>query len=62
MVHRVKSGGHLADVVEDEYVRRKATSDEVDAVICDPELVHAAREGMESVFESGELRPQGPSR
>lgn len=56
VVHRIKAGAHLADVVEEEYVRRNASRGEVDEIICNPELVHAAREGMELAFGSEELR------
>ena len=58
VVHRVKAGAHLGDVVEEEYVRRNATKEEVDEVICDPELVHAARVSLGSTFDSEELRPR----
>ncbi len=56
VVHRIKAGAHLRDVVEEEYVRRNASREEVDEVICNPELVHAARASMESTFNSEELR------
>jgi hypothetical protein len=36
--------------VEEEYVRRNASEEEVNEVICDPELVRAAREHMESAL------------
>lgn len=62
VVHRVKAGAHLADVLQEEYVRRNASREEVDGVICNPELVHAAREGMELAFGSEGLRPKAPSR
>jgi hypothetical protein len=56
VVHRVKAGAHLGDVVEEDYVRRNASREEVDEVICDPELVHAAREHIESALEFEEPR------
>jgi hypothetical protein len=51
VVHRIKAGAHLGDVVEEEYVRRNASKEEVDELICDPELVRAVREHMESALE-----------
>lgn len=59
-VHRVKAGAHLRDVVEEDYVRHNASRDEVDQVICNPELVHAAREFMKSALESQEPCPRTP--
>ena len=47
-------------VVEEEYVRRNVSADGVDDVICNPELVHAAREHMESAL--GFEEPRQPSR
>ena len=57
IVHRVKAGAHLKDVVEEDYVLRNASKQEVNELIKDPELVHAARERMELTFGSEELRP-----
>ncbi|CAN5871504.1 hypothetical protein BH18ACT11_BH18ACT11_00270 [soil metagenome] len=62
IMHRIKSGAHLADVVEEEYVRRNASQKKIDEVISNPELVHAARQHMESALKSGEPRQQKPSR
>jgi hypothetical protein len=60
VVHRMKAGAHLADVVEEEYVRRNASKEEVDELIRDPELVHAAREHMESALELEAPYPRPP--
>jgi hypothetical protein len=60
VVHRVKAGAHLGDAVEEEYVRRNASKDEVNELICDPELVRAARVHMESALEFEAQR--SPSR
>ena len=51
VVHRIKAGAHLGDAVEEEYVRRNASKEEVNELICDPELARVAREHMESALE-----------
>lgn len=40
VIHRVKVGAHLNDVVEEEYVQRNASQREIEQIIRDPELVH----------------------
>ncbi len=62
VVHRVKAGAHLRDVVDEDYVRRNATQDQIDRILGNPDLVHAARERMELAFRSEELRPDSSSR
>jgi hypothetical protein len=59
--HRLKSGAHLEDVLEDEYVVRNSTQVERDEIRTDPEVVQKAREGLEQDFESDELKPEPPS-
>lgn len=62
IVHRLGDGARLQDVVEEEYVRRNATRDEVDQIIMNPELIHSSREHLEKAFASGELDPRAPAR
>ena len=57
VIHRVKNGAHLGDVLEEDYVRRNCSQGQIDEIENDPRLVHAAREGMEQTFSSGELDP-----
>ena len=59
--HRLKSGAHLNDVLEEEYVLRNSTQVERDEIRTDPEVVQKAREGLEQDFESDELKPEPPS-
>jgi len=40
-------------------VRRNLTQPEIEEILINPELVHAARRHMEESFESGELDPGG---
>jgi hypothetical protein len=59
IVHRLKSEASLREVLQEEYVRRNCTQPEIEEILIDPELVHAARVHMEETFESGELDPGG---
>lgn len=62
IVHRLGEDASLHDVVEEEYVRRNATRDEVDQIVVNPELIHSSREHLEKAFASGELDPKAPPR
>jgi hypothetical protein len=57
IMHRIGEGAHLGDVVNEEYVRRNASPQEIDEICARPELVQAAREHLEQDFGSGELDP-----
>ncbi|MGB3634067.1 MAG: hypothetical protein WA982_08505 [Rubrobacteraceae bacterium] len=56
--HRLNEGASLKDVIDEEYVRRNASSAEVDEICSKPEVVEAARESMEEEFKSGDLDPR----
>jgi hypothetical protein len=58
--HRVGDGAHLRDVVQEEYVRRNASSEEVWGVLDNPRLVETAHEKMREDFSSGRLAPKSP--
>jgi hypothetical protein len=58
IIHRLGDGAHLADVVEEEYVRRNASPLEVEEICSDPRLMEAAHEYMKQDFGSGELDPR----
>jgi hypothetical protein len=60
IVHRVCDGAHLRDVLQEEYVRRNASPDEVGHILEDPELIEAAHEQMRDDFASGRLSPKAP--
>ncbi len=62
IVHRLGEGARLRDVVEEEYVRRNATRDEVGRIVTNPELIHSSREHLAEAFASGELDPKAPPR
>jgi hypothetical protein len=57
IIHRVGDGAKLQDVVQEDYVRRNATSDEVKEICSNPRLVASARESLERDFSSGDLDP-----
>ena len=57
IIHRMNEDADLHEVLQEEYVQRNCSQAEIDEIINDPELVHAAREHMEQVFGSGELTP-----
>jgi hypothetical protein len=49
---------HFHDVLQEPYVRRNCTQEEIDEIVRNPELVHACREHTEEFFHSGELDPK----
>lgn len=57
IMHRIGEGAHLGDIVDEEYVRRNASSQEIEEICARPELVQAAREHLQEDFGSGELDP-----
>lgn len=58
IVHRVNEGGNLQEVLEEEYVRRNASRNEIDEIASNPQVVEAARQSMADEFKSGELDPE----
>jgi hypothetical protein len=59
--HRVGDGAHLRDVLQEEYVRRNASPDQVQAIVDHPRLVQTAHEKMREDFSSGQLDPKPSS-
>jgi len=57
VIHRLKGEASLREVLREEYVRRNCGPLEIEEILVDPELVHAARGHMEETFRSGELDP-----
>ena len=60
IIHRIGDGAHLRDVLGEEYVRRNASSEEIEDILDNPRLVEAARESMQEDFTSGGLDPKPP--
>lgn len=55
--HRLGHGAHLEEVLQEEYVRRHCSQEQIDAIVRDPRLIHEDRESLHRLFESGELDP-----
>ena len=55
IIHRLGDGAHLRDVMQEEYVRRLASADEVEDILDNPRLIEAARKKMEVDLSSGKL-------
>ena len=58
--HRIADGAPLGDVVQEEYVRRNASPQEVQEILENPRLVEVAHEEMRKDFSSGVLDPKPP--
>jgi hypothetical protein len=58
IIHRIEVGANLREVLQEEYVRRNATSDEVRSILEDPKLIEAAGEQLREDFSSGKLDPR----
>ena len=59
VIHRLKGEASLREVLREEYVRRNCSQLEIEEILVNPELVHAARGHMEETFQSGGLDPGG---
>ena len=62
VIHRINEDADLHEVLQEPYVQRNCSQVEIDEIQSNPELVHAAREHMERVFESGALVPRHRNR
>ena len=58
VIHRVQDGANLREVLQEEYVRRNATTEEVQRILENPRLIEAAGEQLREDFSSGELDPR----
>ena len=57
IIHRIEDGANLREVLQEEYVRRNATSEEIRRILENPKLVRAAGEQLREHFSSGKLDP-----
>lgn len=60
IIYRVGDGAHLRDVLQEEYVRRNASPQEVERILENPELIEAAHDQLRNDFSSGSLDPKAP--
>ncbi len=58
IIHRLKDGATLQEVLQEDYVRRNATPAEVTDILENPRLVEAAGEQLRDEFSSGKLDPR----
>jgi len=58
ITHRVDADAALSEVLQEPYVRRNCSQDEIDEILRNPELVHHCREHLAHIFGSGELDPK----
>ena len=57
VIHRIEDGANLREVLQEEYVRRNATTEEVQRILENPRLIEAAGEQLRVDFSSGKLDP-----
>ena len=57
VIHRIEDGANLREVLQEEYVRRNATTEEVQRILENPRLIEAAGEQLREDFSSGKLDP-----
>ncbi len=62
VAHRLRDGVHLRDVLDEDYVRRNASPDEVEQILDNPRLIEAAHEQLREDFSSGVLDPKARPR
>ncbi len=58
IISRIEEGANLREVLQEEYIRRNATPNEIRSILENPQLVEAAGEQMRKDFSSGELDPR----
>lgn len=58
IVHRIEEGANLREVTQEEYVRRNASTAEVEEILQNPKLLESAHGRLRQDFDSGELDPR----
>ncbi len=58
IIHRIRDGANLREVLQEEYIRRNTTPEEVRRILENPRLVEAAGEQLREYFSSGEHDPR----
>jgi hypothetical protein len=57
IIHPIDEDVPFHEVLEEPYVRRNCSQEEIDEIRSNPELVQACREHLQETFRSGELDP-----
>ncbi len=58
VIHRIEDGANLREVLQEEYIRRNTTAEEVQRILENPRLIEAAGEQLREDFSSGKLDPR----
>jgi hypothetical protein len=58
IIHRIDEDATVPDVLQEPYVQRNCSQEEIDEIRSNPELVHACRDHLEETFRSGKLDPR----
>jgi hypothetical protein len=58
VIHRIQDGANLGEVLQEEYVRRNASSEDLRSIRENPRLIEAAGEQLRDDFSSGKLDPR----
>jgi len=56
--HRVGDGAHFREVIQEEYVHRNASPNEIEEILEKPRLIETAHEKMRDDLTSGRLSPR----
>ncbi|PLS86378.1 MAG: hypothetical protein CYG60_07590 [Actinobacteria bacterium] len=62
VAHRLDEGARLDEAIQEEYVRRQTSPDEVEQILDDRRIVEAARRRMHRELGSKEMSPGGRPR
>lgn len=57
IVHRTCHGALLNDVLQEEYVKRGCSQNELNEILRDPRLIREEREELQRFFKDGRLDP-----
>jgi hypothetical protein len=58
VIHRIQDGANLREVLQEEYVRRNASAEDIQSIRENPRLIEAAGEQLREDFSSGKLDPR----
>ena len=58
IIHRIQDGANLGEVLQEEYVRRNASAEDLRSIRENPRLIEAAGEQLREDFSSGKLDPR----
>lgn len=62
VTYRLNEGARLDEIIQEEYVRRQTSAQEIEQVIADPRIVGTARGRMHREFGSEEMSPKEQPR